>query len=101
MVLDNGCAPLAGPSERDRFEQLVSRAASAAHHHLARGWEVELVLRGGGVGFGRGRSHRLRILEALALVEPVAAVGRPPAPLDPTAASARFTMEPAAGASAA
>ncbi len=94
MVLDNGVAPLAGEAERQRFEELVSRAASAAHHHLARGWEVELVLRGGGVGFGRGRSHRQRILEALALVEPVAAAGRPPAPADPTTACLRFVMEP-------
>ncbi len=77
VVLDNGVAPLAGAAAERRFETLVSRAASAAHHHLSRGWEVELRLRDGGVGYGRGRSHRLRILEALALVEPVAAAGAP------------------------
>ncbi len=94
VVLDNGVAPLADEAERRLFERIVSRAASAAHHHLAGGWEVELVLRGGGVAFGRGRSQRLRILEALALVEPVAATGRPPAPADPTASSLRFALAP-------
>ncbi|MFQ5350551.1 MAG: DUF58 domain-containing protein [Thermoanaerobaculia bacterium] len=94
VVLDNGVAPLSDAAAERVFEELVSRAASAAHHHLARGWEVELLLREGGVGFGRGRSHRLRILEVLALVEPVAAaVGRPPAPADPTTASLHFSME--------
>lgn len=93
VVLDNGVAPLGTAADERRFEELVSRAASAAHHHLARGWEVELLLREGGVGFGRGRSHRLRILEALALVEPVVAAGRCPAPADPTTACLRFAME--------
>ena len=93
VVLDNGVAPLVGAAAESRFEELVSRAASVAHHHLAHGWEVELLLRGGGVGFGRGRSHRLRILEALALVEPVVASGARPAPADPSAACLRFTMD--------
>ena len=93
VVLDNGVAPLAGAADERQFETLVSRAASAAHHHLARGWEVELLLRGGGVGFGRGRSHRLRLLEALALVEPVAAVGPRPAPADPHTTCLEFAME--------
>jgi uncharacterized protein (DUF58 family) len=93
VVLDNGVADLRGAAAERRFEELVSRAASAAHHHLARGWEVELVLREGGIGFGRGRSHRLRILEALALVRPVAATGRPPAPADPNTAVLRFAMD--------
>jgi uncharacterized protein (DUF58 family) len=92
VVLDNGVAPLGDAGAEDRFEQLVSRAASAAHHHLARGWEVELLLHGPGVGFGRGRSHRRRILQALALVEPVRVTGPPPAPADPSTACLRFTM---------
>lgn len=93
VVLDNGVAPLRGVADDQRFEALVSRAASAAHHHLAQGWEVELLLREGGVGFGRGRSHRLRILEALALVEPVAAEGRRPAPADPNTACLVFALD--------
>lgn len=93
VVLDNGVAPLAGGAAERRFEELVSRAASAAHHHLARGWEVELLLRRGGVGFGRGRSHRLRILEALALVEPVALDGPRPAPVDANNACLVFAMD--------
>ncbi len=93
VVLDNGVAPLGGAAAERRFEELVSRAASAAHHHLAQGWEVELLLREGGVGFGRGRSHRLRILEALALVEPVAAEGRRPSPADPNTACLVFAMD--------
>ena len=103
VVLDNGVAPLKGAAAEERFELLVSRAASAAHHHLARGWEVELLMRGGGVGFGRGRSHRLRILQALALVEPVAAEGPRPAPADPHTSFLVFAMdgEPPAGEEAA
>jgi uncharacterized protein (DUF58 family) len=93
VVLDNGVAPLASAVAERRFEELVSRAASAAHHHLARGWEVELLLRHGGVGFGRGRSHRLRILEALALVEPIPAVGPRPVPADPNTACLMFAMD--------
>ena len=93
VVLDNGVAPLAGAAANRRFEELVSRAASAAHHHLAQGWEVELLLREGGVGYGRGRSHRLRILEALALVEPVAATGPRPAPADPNTTCLLFALE--------
>ena len=93
VVLDNGVSPLADAAAQDRFEQLVSRAASAAHHHLSRGWEVELLLRDGGVGFGRGRSHRLRILEALALVQPVVAAGPRPVPADPNSAFLLFAMD--------
>jgi uncharacterized protein (DUF58 family) len=93
VVLDNGVAPLRNAADERRFEVLVSRAASVAHHHLARGWEVELLLREGGIGFGRGRSHRLRILEALALVEPVVAAGRRPAPADPSTACLLFAMD--------
>jgi uncharacterized protein (DUF58 family) len=96
VVLDNGVAPLAGVAAERRFEVLVSRAASVAHHHLSNGWEVELRLRDGGVGYGRGRSHRLRILEALALVEPVAATaGARPAPIDPNTACLIFAMDSA------
>ncbi len=71
ILFDNGCGELANTAERARFERLVSEAASAADHHLEKGFEVELVTRGGAIPFGRGRAHKLRILETLALVEPV------------------------------
>ena len=75
--MDNGVGRLADALEAKRFERLVSEAASSAVHYLANGYAVELVLRDGGVPFGRGRSHRLRILQALALLEPCAPDRRP------------------------
>ena len=78
IVLDNGVGELDSDSREEAFEQLVSEAATAAHYYLERDYEVELVTRNEVVGFGRGRGHRRKILEALALLP---AVERYPYPL--------------------
>jgi uncharacterized protein (DUF58 family) len=70
ILFDNAVGKLVAPRELDRFERLVSEAASAAVHHLQNGFEVELITRQVTLPFGRGRGHQLRLLEALALVEP-------------------------------
>lgn len=68
--LDNAVGELGSAERERRFERLVSEAASAAVHHLERGYDVELVTREGVVPFGRGRAHRLLLLEGLAVLEP-------------------------------
>jgi uncharacterized protein (DUF58 family) len=72
IVLDNAVGQLDSESREEAFEALVSEAATAAHYYLERDYEVELVTRNEVIGFGRGRGHRRRILEALALVPAVA-----------------------------
>ncbi len=96
ILFDNGCGVLAGAGQRARFERLVSEAASAADHHLEKGFEVELVTREGTIPFGRGRAHKLRILEALALVEPVTPGAEPLVRADPSAPALALGM-PGAG----
>jgi len=69
ILLDNGVGTPLPAAEAERFEQLVSEAATAAVDHLDRGFEVELVTRERRVPFGGGPRHRREILEALALLE--------------------------------
>jgi uncharacterized protein (DUF58 family) len=69
IVFDNATGAL-GAVAAERFEHLVSEAATAAVDHLARGFEVELVTRDGLVPFAGGGRQRRRILETLALIEP-------------------------------
>jgi uncharacterized protein (DUF58 family) len=54
-----------------RFERLVSEAATAALDYLDMGYEVALVTREDHLPFATGLRQRRRILEILALVEPV------------------------------
>jgi uncharacterized protein (DUF58 family) len=70
VLFDNGVGVLEEGPRRDRFERLVSEAATVAVEHLARGYEVELVTRDRRWPFAGGSRQRLAILEALALVEP-------------------------------
>jgi uncharacterized protein (DUF58 family) len=70
ILFDNGVGELPDEARRNRFERLVSEAATAALDHLARGYEVELVTRDRALGFAGGARQRLAILEALALVMP-------------------------------
>lgn len=72
ILFDNGCGPLATPADGERFEQLVSEAATAAWDHLERGYEVELVTRDRRLPFGSGARQRRELLTELALVEPAA-----------------------------
>lgn len=78
ILFDNAVGVPATPEAERRFERRVSDAASAADRYFERGDEVRLVTRDLEVPFGRGRAHRLRVLEALALVE---ARREAPAPL--------------------
>ncbi len=77
IVLDNGVGTPRSPLDRDRFERLVSEAATATYHYLARGYEIELLSRDRSIPFGRGQAHRIRIMEYLALVEPTEVADRP------------------------
>jgi uncharacterized protein (DUF58 family) len=93
VLFDNGVGELADPARQERFERLVSEAATAALDHLARGFEVELVTRDRTLAFAGGPRQRLAILETLALV---AACPRRPEPLlssDPRVPQLRVHME--------
>ncbi|HEX4951973.1 MAG TPA: DUF58 domain-containing protein [Thermoanaerobaculia bacterium] len=89
VLLDNhfpaGSAEAARERFRERFERLVSEAATATVDYLARGWEVELVTQEGRIGFGSGPRHRWALLEALALVEAREGAPEPLVPGDPRA----------------
>lgn len=92
IVFDNGVGPLAGEEALGRFERLVSEAATAAVDHLARGWEVELVTRDRTLPFAAGSRQRWNLLEALALLEPVAPETGALASSDPRAAELRLGL---------
>jgi uncharacterized protein (DUF58 family) len=98
VILDNAAATKPTDADRERFERLVSEAATVAVDHLARGFEVELVTRDERLGFAIGRRQRVALLESLALVEPTAPSGgfEPLQPGDPAAALARFVLEASA-----
>lgn len=71
ILLDNAVGQLRDAETKQRFERLVSEAATAAVDYLERGYEVELVTRTKAVPFGGGVRQRLAVLEALALLETV------------------------------
>ncbi len=91
IVLDNGVGRLS-PAAAQRFEHLVSEAATAAVDHLARGFEVELVTRDRRVPFSGGPRQRLEVLETLALVEPTAPARIALDPSDPTTPCLRLAF---------
>jgi uncharacterized protein (DUF58 family) len=93
LLFDNGVGDLADPASRERFERLVSEAATAALDHLARGFEVELVTRDQAIGFSGGARQRLAILEALALIEPRPRQSGPLVSSDPRAPQLRVHMD--------
>jgi uncharacterized protein (DUF58 family) len=101
ILFDNGVGELADDETRDRFERLVSEAATAAVDHLARGYEVELVTRDGRLGFAGGPRQRLVVLEALALITARPKSAEPLAGGDPRAPQLRVRLEPALAAAAA
>jgi uncharacterized protein (DUF58 family) len=78
ILFDNAVGPLEDQEAEDSFERLVSEAASASVDYLEAGFEVALTTRTDRIRFGRGATHRRRLLETLALV-PVLAFD--PAPL--------------------
>lgn len=77
IVFDNAVGELSDEADRERFEHLVSEAASAAVHYMAEGYEVSLTTRDEAIPHGGGRLQRQRILTALALVEPGPRRSRP------------------------
>jgi uncharacterized protein (DUF58 family) len=93
ILFDNATGPLEHTDTQHRFEHMVSEAASAALHHLKQGFEVSLVTRENVLPFTDGSRQRLRILEILALIEPLprAATSLAP-PTDDTAPCLRLTM---------
>lgn len=98
ILLDNGIGRRREPADDQRFEGLVSEAATAAVDHLARGFEIELVTRDHRLPFAGGRRQRHAVLEALALLGPVPREARPLASSDPQAARLRLSLEGEAAA---
>jgi uncharacterized protein (DUF58 family) len=92
ILLDNGLDRFASPDEEQRFERLVSEAATAAWDHLDRGFEVELVTRDRRLDFGKGVRHRREVLTHLALVGPVGAERTALLPGDPGARQLRLAV---------
>jgi uncharacterized protein (DUF58 family) len=93
ILFDNGVGEL-DEASRSRFERLVSEAATTALDHLARGYEVELVMRGQALAFAGGARQRLAILESLALVMPGPRQSDPLLSSDPRAPQLRVHLEP-------
>ena len=73
LAVENALPDPADPDALARFERAVSRAAGAALLLLSRGSEVGLHARGVKVPAHGGQSQRLRIMDALARLEVVAA----------------------------
>jgi uncharacterized protein (DUF58 family) len=92
IVLDNGVGRLRSEQDEQRFERLVSEAATAAHQYLRAGYEVELVTRDASLGYGTGPAHRRRVLEHLALLGATAASGTSLRGSDPRAPELRLSM---------
>jgi uncharacterized protein (DUF58 family) len=68
IVVDNGVGSL-GPSRDERFERLISEAATAALDFVERGWDVGLLTRSQHLPMRGGRLQRQAILESLARLE--------------------------------
>lgn len=92
ILFDNGVGELSR-EERERFETLVSEAATAAVEHLARGFEVELVTRHGRLPFRGGAPQRRAVLETLALVEAVEPEVEPLRTADPMAPRLHLSLD--------
>jgi uncharacterized protein (DUF58 family) len=93
ILFDNAVGTLEDPARQQRFERLVSEAATAALDHLAHGYLVELVTRDRTLGFAAGARQRLAILEMLALVEPVPRRREPLLASDPRTPQLRLHLD--------
>lgn len=94
ILFDNGVGDLGDPARAERFEHLVSEAATSALDYLGRGFEVELVTRGQACAFGSGPRQRRAMLEVLALVEARPRGGAPLMSSDRRAPVLRLALEP-------
>ncbi len=93
IVFDNAVGELETNRRRERFERLVSEAATAALDYLDSGYEVSLLSRDADLPFAAGRQQRRRLLEALAVIEPCAENPRTLAPDATDQPHLRLTME--------
>lgn len=93
ILFDNAVGELEDEAQAERFEGLVSEAASAAVHYLAQGYEVSFTTREESIPHGGGRLQRQRILTALAMLEPAPREARPLWTGRPGAAELRLGWE--------
>ena len=91
IVFDNATGRPRDAAAAERFEHLVSEAATVAVDHLAKGFEVELVTRDRRIPFAAGARQRRLILEHLAVIEPRPKAG-PSASLLPGDSRARTML---------
>ncbi|MCZ6507837.1 MAG: DUF58 domain-containing protein [Acidobacteria bacterium] len=92
IILDNAVGELGSEGERQRFESLVSEAATAAHEALRQGFDVELRTRQTRVPLAGGAGQRRRIMRELALVGPCARSREPLGVMDPRLPQLRLAM---------
>ncbi|MEM6795932.1 MAG: DUF58 domain-containing protein [Acidobacteriota bacterium] len=77
IVFDNAVGEPADDQAIDRFEHLVSEAATAAVEALAEGYSVALITRQETIDYATGPRHRRRLLEVLAHVQAAPEESRP------------------------
>ena len=80
LAVDNALPAPADPAALERFENALARCAGQALLLLSRGGEVGLHARGVKVAARGGRAQRVRILDALARLEPVPVASAPDFP---------------------
>ncbi len=68
IVFDNAVGDLTDPQRAERFERLISEAATSAVDYLDQGYDVELITRQGVLPFAGGVRQRRAILRTLALL---------------------------------
>lgn len=93
IVLDNAVGDLPAEAERQRFETLVSEAATAAHEALRQGYEVELQTRRVTVPLAGGAWQRHRVMTELALIEPLPHSSEALGPKDARVPQLRLAMD--------
>ena len=92
IVLDNAVGDLS-EGDRQRFETLVSEAATAVDEALRQGYEVELQTRDVTVPLAAGAWQRHRMMTELALVEPRERSATPLGPSDSKLPQLRLAMD--------
>jgi uncharacterized protein (DUF58 family) len=97
IVLDNAVGELGTEAERQRFESLVSEAATVADEALRRGFDVELKTRQASLPLAGGAGQRHRIMRELALVGPCARSSEPLWLMDPRVPQLRLVMDAPSG----
>ena len=80
LAIENALPAPEDPAALARFERAIARCAGAALLLLSRGGEVGFHARGTKVAARGGKSQRVRILDALARLEPVAQAAAPEFP---------------------